>query len=206
MLAQANSQTAYDALISNFERAYPNITVQPTWGTTLTNVSQLETTELAAGNAPDLLATTVGGCSTPIAVCLLARAGDLAPMLRAPWTKWSPRLLTSLDKNGPVLYAITPAFSVFGVFTNNALFARLGLTVPQTFSQLLALCRKAHAAGTNAVELGGLNQTGVAFLIFALAVGTLYGHNKDWNSQLRAGTVSLRVRPPGTRPSRSSST
>jgi raffinose/stachyose/melibiose transport system substrate-binding protein len=191
MLAQDNSQTAYDALIANFERAYPNITVDPTWGTTLTNVSQLETTELAAGNAPDLLATTVGGCSTPIAVCLLARAGDLAPMIRAPWTKWSPRLLTSLDKYGPVLYAFTPAFSVFGVFTDNALFARLGLTVPQTFSQLLALCQKAHAAGTDAVQLGAVNPMAVAFLILGLAVATLYGHDKDWNSQLRAGTVSF---------------
>jgi raffinose/stachyose/melibiose transport system substrate-binding protein len=191
MVALLNHKTAYDVVISNFERWYPNITVDVTYVAGSIALYQLETTELQAGNAPDVLTTTVGGCGTPIAVCVLARAGDLAPMLRAPWTKWSPRLLTSLDKHGPVLYAFTPAFSVFGVFTDNALFARLGLTVPQTFSQLLAVCQKAHAAGTYAMQLGGLNPTAVVNLIFALAVGTLYGHDKDWNSQLRAGTVSF---------------
>jgi raffinose/stachyose/melibiose transport system substrate-binding protein len=116
-------------------------------------------------------------------------------MVRAPWVKWSPRLLTSLDKYRQGLYAFTPGFSVFGVFTDNALFARLGLTVPQTFSQLLALCQKAHTAGTNAVELGVANPTALALLIFGLAVATVYGHEKDWNSQLRAGTVSFEGTP-----------
>jgi hypothetical protein len=150
----ALASPAYQVLISNFERAYPNITVDVTWSPSSTDLYQLETTELQAGNAPDLLTTTVGGSGTPIAVCVLARAADLAPMLRAPWTKWSPRLLTSLDKYGQGLFAFTPAFSVFGVFTDNELFSRLGLTVPQTFSQLLAVCQKAHSAGMNAVQLG----------------------------------------------------
>jgi raffinose/stachyose/melibiose transport system substrate-binding protein len=190
MLAQQNAQTAFDAVISNFERWYPNINVDVTWATTGTNVFQLEATELAAGNAPDLLETTPG-CGTPIAVCVLARAGDLAPMLRAPWTKWSPRLFTSLDKYGQGLFAFTPGFSVFGVFTDNALFARLGLAVPQTFSQLLAVCQKAHAMGAYAMELGAANPTALALLIFDLAAATVYGHEKDWNSRLRAGTVSF---------------
>jgi raffinose/stachyose/melibiose transport system substrate-binding protein len=190
MLALQNAQTAYDALISNFEHAYPNITVEPTYTSTSSVLFQLETTELAAGSAPDVL-YTLPGSGSPVSIVELARAGDLAPMINAPWTKRSPRAFTSLDKNGPVLYAFTPAFTPFGVFTDNALFARLGVAVPQTFSQLLAICHKAHAAGLNALQFGGANPTSAAYLIFDLAAATLYGHDKDWNSQLRAGTVSF---------------
>jgi raffinose/stachyose/melibiose transport system substrate-binding protein len=190
LLLQLSSQPGWDVVISNFEHVYPNITVDVTWGTTVQEIYQLEATELGAGNAPDLLTTTVG-CGTQIPLCVLVRAGDLAPMLRAPWTKWSPRLLTSLDKYHQGLYAFTPAFSVFGIYTDNALFARLGLAVPQTFSQLLALCQKAHAAGTNALNFAGTSQTSVELVILALATATLYGHDKDWNSQLRAGKVNF---------------
>jgi raffinose/stachyose/melibiose transport system substrate-binding protein len=180
----------YDALISNFERAYPNITVVPSYTSTSGVLYQLETIQLAAGNAPDLLYTQPGSGS-PVSIVELAKAGDLAPMIKAPWTKRTPRLLTSLDKYHQGLYAFTPGMNVYGVFTDNALFARLGLAVPQTFSQLLALCRKEHAAGTNAMWFDGANTLEPTNLIFGLAVATVYGHDKDWNSQLRAGTVSF---------------
>jgi raffinose/stachyose/melibiose transport system substrate-binding protein len=194
MAALLSQKPAYDVLIPKFEHAYPNITVDPTYVPITTAMFQLESIELAAGTAPDLL-TTQAGCGTPIALCVLVRAGDLAPMLRAPWTRWSPRLLISLDKYGQGLFAFTPGFSVFGVFTDNALFSRLGMPVPQTFSQLLTLCQKEHSAGAITVELGGANPTAVAVLIFGLAVATLYGHDKDWNSQLRAGAVSFEGTP-----------
>jgi raffinose/stachyose/melibiose transport system substrate-binding protein len=190
LLLQLSAQPGYDVVISNFEHVYPNITLDVTWGTTVQEIYQIEATELAAGNAPDLLTTTVG-CGTQIPLCVLVRAGDLVPMLRAPWTKWSPRLLTSLDKYHQGLYAFTPGFSVFGVYTDNALFARLGLAVPQTFSQLLGLCQKAHAAGTNTLYFAGTSQTYAELVILALATATLYGHDKDWNSQLRAGEVTF---------------
>jgi raffinose/stachyose/melibiose transport system substrate-binding protein len=194
MVALLAAKPAYDVLIPHFEHAYPNVTVDPTYAPGQTALFQLEATELAANTAPDLLATHPG-CGTPIALCVLVPAGYLAPMVGAPWTKWSPRPLTSLDKYHQSLYAFTPAFTPFGVFTDNALFARLGLTVPQTFSQLLALCRKAHAVGTNALQFGGASQTAVVYLIFGLAAATLYGHEKDWNSRLRAGTVSFEGTP-----------
>jgi raffinose/stachyose/melibiose transport system substrate-binding protein len=194
MVALGAAQPAYDVLISNFEHVYPNITVDPTYVPGSVALYQLEPIELEAGTAPDLL-TTTGGCGTPIALCVLVPAGDLAPMVGVRWAKWSPRLLTSLDKYRQGLFAFTPAFAPFGVFTDNALFSRLGLTVPQTFSQLLTLCQKAHAGGTNAVEFGAANPTDVVYLIFGLAAATLYGHDKNWNIQLRAGTVSFEGTP-----------
>ena len=77
-------------------------------------------------------------------------------MIKKPWTKRSLPLVTSLSKYGQGLFAFDPTVSPYGVFTNDDLFKKLGLTVPQTFSQLLEVCQKAKAAGTVAVQLGGV--------------------------------------------------
>jgi raffinose/stachyose/melibiose transport system substrate-binding protein len=77
------------------------------------------------------------------------------------------------------------------VFTNDALFAKLGLKVPQTFAQLLSLCRKASAAGTPAFILAGNSQPQVTWLIDALAVSTLYAQESQWTRDLKAGKVTF---------------
>jgi ABC-type glycerol-3-phosphate transport system substrate-binding protein len=69
LIANTLDQTVWQVLIANFERVYPNITVDATY-TGGTAIGQLEPTELAAGNAPDLLAT-VPGCGTTTSVCEL---------------------------------------------------------------------------------------------------------------------------------------
>jgi ABC-type glycerol-3-phosphate transport system substrate-binding protein len=83
MVSIQSVKPAYDVLIPNFERRYPNITVDPTYPGNYNTLYQLEPIELAAGNAPDLL-TTSPGCGTPIALCVLVPAGDLAPMAERP--------------------------------------------------------------------------------------------------------------------------
>ena len=149
VLSSVILQPGLDVLIQNFERVNPNITVQATYAPTGAALNQVELTELAAGNAPDVLAVTPG-CHSALAVCELANAGYLAPMVGKPWVKRSIRTVTSLDKNGKALYAFEPVVNVQGVFVNDDLFRKLGLKVPQTFSQLLRLCGQAKADGTAA--------------------------------------------------------
>jgi raffinose/stachyose/melibiose transport system substrate-binding protein len=185
MLTQPSTGPGFQVVIANFERVYPNIKVEATYGP----VAQLLTTELAAGNAPDLLGTALG-CGSPTSVCVLAKAGHLAPLVSEPWTRWSLPLVTSLGKYGPGLYAFEPSLNPYAMFTNDALFAKLGLKVPQTFAQLLAVCRAAKASGTVAVLFNG-GGFGSQFMINDLAVATVYGRDPHWASELRAGTVSF---------------
>ena len=185
---------AYDVLIPNFERAYPNITVTITYATPAV-LAQLETTELAAGNAPDLL-TTAPGCGLQNAMCVVAKSGYLAPMIKKPWVKWSLPLVTSLEKYGQGLFGFTQTVAAEGIFTNDERFRQLGLTIPRTFSQLLALCQKEKAAGTAAVIFQGASGVSVASLIEDLAVATVYGKDKQWGAELKAGKVSF-DRSPG---------
>ena len=88
-----------------------------------------------------------------------------------------------------------PAVVPFGVFTNDALFAKLRLKVPETFSQLLALCRQAKADGTVALMMNGADQLSVLFLLSNIAVATLYGKNPHWLAGLKAGTTSFEGTP-----------
>jgi ABC-type glycerol-3-phosphate transport system substrate-binding protein len=172
-LALVLQQATWDVMIPNFERAYPAIKIKVSYAASSAELYQLETTELAAGNAPDVL-PTIPGAGTPISVVTLARAGQLAPMVDKPWTKRSVPLVTSLDKYGRALYSFTPTLGVFGMFTNDDLFGRLGLEIPQTFPQLLDLCRKAQAVGAVAYMLPGATQGSMANLVLALAVPTVW--------------------------------
>ncbi len=98
--------------------------------------------------------------------------------------------MTSLDKHGQGLFAFTPAVDPYGIFTNDALFKESsGLTIPETFSQLLTVCQKAKAGGTAAIVLGAASP--FTQLILDLAVATVYGKDKTWPAELRAGKVTF---------------
>jgi raffinose/stachyose/melibiose transport system substrate-binding protein len=189
MLFNGTYEPAWSVLIKNFEHAYPNITVNATYGSSA-EVGQEEATELAAGTAPDLL-FVAPGCGGPLSVCALAKAGDLAPMIKVPWAKRSLRLVTSLLKRNGALYAFEPVFSPHGIFTNDGLFAKLGLKVPQTFSQLLTVCKQAQADGTWAMDLPGVSPSTVTFTILGLATPLVFGQGTHWTAALKAGTVSF---------------
>ncbi len=188
-LANTLDQAAWQVLIANFERVYPNITVDVTYSSG-TALSQLETTELGAGTAPDLLWTNPG-CGTTISVCALARAGQLAPMLNVPWAKRSLPLVTSLNKSNGALLGFEPGMTLAGMFTNDTLFQKLGLKVPQTFSQLLSLCQKAKADGVIAVYTPGALAVTEQLFVEGLAIPYVYGPDKHWTAKLKAGTASF---------------
>ena len=99
--------------------------------------------------------------------------------------------MTSLDKHGPSLYAFEPGVTVMGMLTNDDLFEKLGLAVPQTFSQLLDVCQKAKADGTPAVLVAGGNAINLQILIVDLAAATVYGKDKHWAAKQEAGTVTF---------------
>jgi raffinose/stachyose/melibiose transport system substrate-binding protein len=187
MLRQIVNQPADKAVIANFERSYPNIKVDMTYIPTTDALWQLEVAELDAGNAPELLTTSLG-CGAQVGICELAKAGDLTPMVNAAWTKWSLPSVTAESKYGPVLWAWEPGVTQFGIFTNNSLFAKLGVRIPQTFAQLLTVCRQARAAGTTAVLLSGRF---VPQLALDFAANTVYRTDKKWTGKLKAGAVTF---------------
>ena len=190
LLVNAIPQPGYEVLIPNFERVYPNIQVEATYAPSNSAWYQTESTELAAGNASDVLGG-FPGCGTPVSTCELAKAGDLAALVKEPWPKRSIPLVTSLGKYGEALYGFEPTLSPQGLFANDTLFQKLGLKIPQTFSQLLALCQQAKADGTVAVLLAGGNSSVTAGVVLQLAVANVYGPDPRFTAQQKAGTATF---------------
>jgi raffinose/stachyose/melibiose transport system substrate-binding protein len=189
-LLSTTGQPSWTAVIQNFERAHPEITIDATYAPTAATVYQLETTELAAGNAPDIL-TTYPGCGTPVSICKLAKAGYLAPMIGKAWAKsLDPRVL-SYSKSGPTLFMYEPTAVFDGLLTNDTMFRQLGLKVPQTFSQLLALCRKVRPAGTIPLLLTAQGSNTLQQLIADIALTTVYAKDRQWGKKLGAGKVTF---------------
>jgi raffinose/stachyose/melibiose transport system substrate-binding protein len=186
----STAQKGLSVLIPNFERVYPNVTVNVTYAGTTTALYQTITTELAAGNAPDMM-SVFPGCGTPTSVCDLAKDGYLAPMVGTKWPSRSIPLVTSASKYGQGLFVFSPGVSMFGAFTNDTLFKKLGLTVPQTFSQLLAVCQKAKTDGVTAVLLGANGSGVVQQLVSDAALTTVYEQDPTWLGQLKAGKVTF---------------
>jgi raffinose/stachyose/melibiose transport system substrate-binding protein len=191
MLANSKESNAFAVLIPNFERVYPNITVNITYLPTQGLVTT-ELVEFAAGNAPDIV-PTVSGETSQVSVRALVRAGDLAPMVNKPWAtrKRSMPIVTSYSKVGPVLYTMTLSVNPVGIMTNDALFKKLGLPVPQTFAQLLADCQKAKAAGIVPINMNGGTSSSLSDQLLNLAVGTVYGPDPKWGGKRKAGTVTF---------------
>ena len=86
--ANVTNQPALDVLVPNFERVYPDIKVDLSY-LPLSTLSQLETTELGAGNAPALLYMQPG-CGGPISVCTLAKLRILVRIRRSSPRSSSP--------------------------------------------------------------------------------------------------------------------
>jgi raffinose/stachyose/melibiose transport system substrate-binding protein len=193
-IAIVNAQPAFDVLVRNFERVYPGSTVEPTYAATTAGLYQVVATELAAGSGPDLI-PVFPGCGTPISVCELARDGYLAPILDAPWTRRSLSVITSASKYGQGLFVFSPSVQMFGIFTNDTLFSKLGLNVPQTFSQLLADCQKAKADDVTPVLLGASGSLVIQYLVGDGALTTVYQKDPHWLAQLKAGQVSFEDTP-----------
>jgi raffinose/stachyose/melibiose transport system substrate-binding protein len=184
----SSDESVLPVLIANFERVYPNITVNASY-VCLTGGGAVELTELAAGNGPDLICD-FPGCGMAPALCDLAKAGELAPLVDEPWVKRSLPLVISLSKVGRVLYGFEKGVAPYGVFSNDTLFRKLGLTIPRTSPELLSLCEKARANGTAAFVLAGMNGLSVSWVITALAVSTVYA-DAHWTGELKAGRSSF---------------
>jgi raffinose/stachyose/melibiose transport system substrate-binding protein len=63
--------------------------------------------------------------------------------------------------------------------------------MPQTFPQLVDLCRQAKAAGTVALIWAGGNAVALSLFVQDLAVATVYGTDRRWTTKQKAGSVTF---------------
>lgn len=196
MLLDGQQEVAWREIFANFEKAYPSITVNPTYVPTSSSILELLPTELAAGNAPDLL-ETIPGLGTTVSVQTLAKDGYLAPIVKPAWNKYTIPLIAPLDSYKGSIYAFEPDVDFYGLFWNTALMSKYGLKIPTTFPQFLSLCSKAKADGVVANAFAGSPAavaTGTTY-ITTIAGGTVLSSDPNWDAQRATGKVTFAGTP-----------
>jgi raffinose/stachyose/melibiose transport system substrate-binding protein len=183
-IAQGSDQMA--PLVADFEKANPNIKVNVQYLPQAT-LGQATVTALQAGNAADVLYTN-GGTGQLQSVFALSKGGYLADLSQRPWAKDVPAAAHDLYFDGSKLYAVPMGLSLVGVVYNTAEFKQMGLQVPTTFSDLVALCGKVKATGKTPMTLAG---QAPGLYAQAPAANTVYSSNPNWNEDRAAGKTTF---------------
>jgi raffinose/stachyose/melibiose transport system substrate-binding protein len=176
-------------VIAPFEAKYPNIHVNATWMPTPRDVINQQ---LAAGSGPDILITD--GTAD---VAKYASAGDVIPLdnyykqynWRSRFPAWTFPLLTYKG----TFYAVPNNQQALTGIYNVSMFTKYGWTMPKTYDQLVALCKKIQAKGIIPMTLGTADIKNANEWYATVAVNSTLGHDRmirlfegklAWNSPI----------------------
>ena len=163
-------RAVYEALIDAFEAEHPGITVKFEAFEAASYATVLSTA-LAAGTGPDAMMVRAYGAFETV-----AGAGYLMPLTEAdvPGLAGLPegaRRAQTLRADGQI-YGVPFASQSMLVIYNRDVFDRLGLSVPQTWDEMLATARAIQAAGlfpfANGTATAWQNETIVSALTSSL--------------------------------------
>lgn len=162
-----------DQLYADFTAANPNITIVRE-AFALDQLRETVNTAIASGTGPDIIFYDAG----PGYAGVLANAGLLTPMDQyAEQYGWAERFarssLEATSLNGQ-LYGLPLTVDLIGMYYNQTLIEEAGLTVPQTFEELVAFCQQASDQGYVPFAFGNLDGW-PAFHQFSMMVNQMLG-------------------------------
>jgi raffinose/stachyose/melibiose transport system substrate-binding protein len=180
---------AIDALIKNFQRVHPDIEIKTEYAPIAT-YGQFIQTQFQAGTAADLVFGSPG-TGNANGLGNFWKANRLVDLSKEKWAKRVAKETWLKDEKGRVYGAPIGAFPI-GVIYNKTLYSQLGLTIPKTFSGLVANCRKATSQGKTAFSLAGAFP---AILAMGMAGSYVHAADPNWNAKRAAGRVSFASSP-----------
>jgi raffinose/stachyose/melibiose transport system substrate-binding protein len=185
-------QTGYTkpvgALIAAFEKAYPNVKVTPQFYP-IASYGQAIQTQFQAGGGPDLVWGSPGKGNSN-ALGLLEAQGKLIDLSGQSYSSQVPKQTLLWD--GSKLYGVPVGVFPIGGIYNVAALTASGLSLPTTFSQVLADCRAAASKGKIFNVLPGATPN-----LFGASLASDYVYNVDpnWTVQRNAHQVTFASSP-----------
>ena len=171
-------QSSLAPLVANFERVYPNIHLNFTYIPNATYQSVL-LTDIQGGNMPDLVETQAGASSS-YAVFALASQGKFADLTGSPWGKRVPPKYFKYIQVKRHTYAFPMGYSLAGLIYNVDMLHQLGLSLPTTFADLVAMCPKVSAAGKVTIASPWAVPTGPIDMMAAIEPNFVYNLDPNW--------------------------
>lgn len=196
-VTQATQAGAFGAVIKSFEKAYPKVTVKVQTVPPSATYSQALLADIQSGNAPDVFSTEGGeALQNSASVIPLGKAGKILDLSNQSWAstvaKDLPKSADSMYYVGKKLYAYPLYGALDSLIYNETKMQQLGLSMPTTWSQLIAMCSTVKAKGlTSLFAEPGQNP----ILPAMLAENTVFASHPNWNASRLAGKVTFANTP-----------
>ncbi|MBX7445923.1 MULTISPECIES: ABC transporter substrate-binding protein [unclassified Arthrobacter] len=188
--SQDSGKKYYSELFDQIHQMHPNITIQIVEYPS-DQLGTVTTTQLAAGNGPDIIYGSPGTGNTN-ALGLYAKKGYLLDLASQPWATASiPESSKPLFYSGDALFGLPVDTVAVPLTVNKTAYDKLGLTIPKTYSDLLANCTKARDAGTALINIPGAFPANAAFSALEIAASRVYSENPNWDQDRASGKTTF---------------
>lgn len=171
-------------VVAATEKAVPGLKIQMEGIDEVVHRDEKLRAEMAAGNPPKIF-DLFGGKADAFTFAKSNRLLDVAPILKELGIQDKFANLQEFTMDGKV-YGLPMAGYVEGVFYNKKVFKDLGVEVPKTFEEFLAICEKAKAKGITPLAFASKDAWVINMMMNTMFVRTAGGEVVD---NLVAGTA-----------------
>ena len=179
----------FDAILAAFTKKYPEVKFKIE---TMFNEPFFQKTAAlaASGQLPDVMMMWPGGRSENLMKNDLVQ--DLYPFLGKDRNNFLPSAIQ--PQHDGKLFELPAAITASHVmFVNKAILARLGLSIPKTYNELVAMVPKLKAAGLEPVLMAGKDPWVLQSCLFSTIVGRIA--STKWLRNAVAGKASFTEKP-----------
>jgi raffinose/stachyose/melibiose transport system substrate-binding protein len=152
ILWEAQAKAGLTAVINDFEKANPGITVTPTY-LAPNQLQQTMRTRFAAGTMTDLTWVWPGNGNVGAAF-VIGPDGYLDDLSSESWTSQVPKSIAQVETVNGKTVAFMVEVTGWGAMYNDAAMAKAHLSIPTTWNQLLNFCAAAKKQGLTAYSMG----------------------------------------------------
>jgi len=194
-IANPNAKSVYQTLAEQYVAAHPGVKIK-TNPINLASYNQTLTTQLTAGNGPDVFFINAGSGQTA-SVEPLEKAKKLLDISANIDAKFIPENAKSLFVFNGKTYAVPVYLAPAGLIYNDVAAKEAGvvLTGDSTMDDLIAQCGKARDKGKALLALAGAMSPNTGIFTTAVAASTVYGVDPEWNTKRKAGEVTFANTP-----------
>ncbi|WP_254700679.1 ABC transporter substrate-binding protein [Paraglaciecola mesophila] len=184
LIANKSQRSAYHQLAVQFEKAYPNITINYIVQDDKHYKHAIDTW-LQQETGPDVLYWQAGNRLKKMAASNLIEPLDTL-WLEQRWGEDFPLDIQHTLRYNQRIYALPYAFYQWGIYYKKSLFSSLNLSVPETWDAFLEVCAALKQKGINPIVIGGKDSWSVAawFDYLNLRINGL-----DFHQQLMNGAI-----------------
>lgn len=188
--ATSDQKASLEAVIKAFESENADVDVKPTYLASTDQIGTAYSTQFQSGSAPDVV-WLMPGNSTLVTTLTYAQEDQLVDLSGiSAVADLSDTFRDGVEMDGKV-YGFPTGADTGGFFVyNKDLFDENGVSVPQTFSELISLCGTLSDKGITPIAWSP-GDGGLSFPMSVMTSATVYADDPDFETERAAGDATF---------------